>query len=160
MHERLRLCCYPMQASTPIKLIAVSGQENTYRVATPDEIEIGTDAGVVTRVTTTDTGKITIDGLEAGTYYLYEVAAPTGYNKLANPIEVIIDVSKGYGNAVIKVDGTENSKGDTTVDVENRKGIELPETGSIGTIGLTLAGVVIVAIGLFAFPRKKKTRQD
>ena len=142
------------ESAEAIQLIAVSGQGNTYRVATPDEIETG--FGVVTQVTTPDNGQITIDGLEAGTYYLYEVTAPTGYNKLVNPIEVKIDVTKGYDNAVITVDGIENGENDTTVGVLNKKGIELPETGSIGTIGLTVAGVVIVAIGLFAMPRKKK----
>ena len=142
------------ESAEAIQLIAVSGQGNTYRVATPDEIKTGT--GVVTQVTTLDNGQITIDGLEAGTYYLYEVTAPTGYNKLVNPIEVTIDVTKGYDNAVITVDGIENAEGNTTVGVLNKKGIALPETGSIGTIGLTVAGVVIVAIGLFAMPRKKK----
>lgn len=61
------------------------------------------------------------------------------------------------GAATIKVNN-EAATGDdgTVVDVENKKGIELPETGSIGTIGLTVAGVAVVAIGLFAVPRKKK----
>lgn len=31
----------------------------------------------------------------------------------------------------------------------------LPETGSIGTIGLTALGVLVVLLGVFA-PRKKK----
>lgn len=146
------------ESAEAIQLIAVSGQGNTYRVATPDEIETGSD--VVTQVTTPATGQITIDGLEAGTYYLYEVTAPTGYNKLVNPIEVKIDVSNGYDNAVITVDGTKNGEDDTTVGVLNKKGIELPETGSIGTIGLTVAGVVIVLLGVFAPRKKKKSNQE
>ena len=148
------------ESAEPIKLIAVSDQENTtYRVATPDEIESGT--GIVTQVTTPDSGQITIDGLEAGTYYLYEVTAPTGYNKLANPIEVKINVTDGdYDNAVITVDGKENVGDNTTVGVLNKKGIELPETGSIGTIGLTVAGVAIVLLGVFAPRKKKKSNQE
>ena len=64
------------------------------------------------------------------------------------------------GVATITVNNGTVSGDGTTVDVENKKGIELPETGSIGTIGLTALGVVVVVAGLFAFPRKKKTRQD
>ena len=59
-----------------IKLV---GSDNTYRVAKADE------AGV-TYFTTNGTGNIAINGLEADTYYLHEVAAPDGYNKLADPV--------------------------------------------------------------------------
>ena len=32
----------------------------------------------------------TINGLKAGTYYLHEIAAPEGYNKLAKPVTITI----------------------------------------------------------------------
>lgn len=59
-----------------IKLV---GSDNTYRVAKADEVG-------VTYFTTNGTGNIAINGLEADTYYLHEVAAPDGYNKLADPV--------------------------------------------------------------------------
>lgn len=132
---------------------------NAYRVAKPGE-ESG--EGYTTTFTTDDDGNINIAGLEAGTYYLHEVTAPSGYNKLKDPITIVITMTDPEtGDATITVDDEELTEGDgTTVDVENKKGIELPETGSIGTIGLTALGVVVVVAGLFAFPRKKKTRQD
>lgn len=128
---------------------------NAYRVAKPGE---ESEEGYTTTFTTDDDGNINIAGLEAGTYYLHEVTAPSGYNKLKDPITIVITMTDPEtGDATITVDDEELTEGDgTTVDVENKKGIELPETGSIGTIGLTVAGVVIVAIGLFAMPRKKK----
>lgn len=144
---------------------------NAYRVAKPGE------EGVET-FTTDDDGKITIAGLKAGTYYLHEVAAPTGYNKLKDPveIEIIVDAETAatyapdgnedkynnvsFENPLYVVNGTANANAnDATIKVENKKGIELPETGSIGTIGLTIAGVAIVLIGVFA-PRKKKNNQE
>lgn len=135
-----------------VELIAT---EDGYRVAKPDE-------GGVNSFITTEEGDITISGLEAGTYYLHEVAAPEGYNKLKAPITIVITMTNDpeVGDATITVDG-EAATGDdgTTVDVENKKGIELPETGSIGTISLTAAGVAIVLAGVLA-PRKKKSEQE
>lgn len=134
-----------------VELIAT---EDGYRVAKPDEVGVNS-------FTTTEVGDITISGLEAGTYYLHEVAAPEGYNKLKAPIEIKIEMTnEETGAATITVNGKPaTGDGSTTVDVENKKGIELPETGSIGTIGLTVAGVAIVLVGVFA-PRKKKENQE
>lgn len=138
-----------------VKLFKLSG-DNSYRVAKPNE------GNAVNSFTTTATGDINIAGLKAGTYYLHEVNAPDGYNKLKKPVKIEIVVEGGnYEHATIKVNGGNASGADgNVIDVENKKGIELPETGSIGTIGLTALGVVVVVAGLFAFPRKKKTRQD
>lgn len=136
-------------------LIQLVGSGNSYRVAKPDDMD------KVNSFTTTATGDINIAGLEAGTYYLHEVNAPDGYNKLKAPVKIVITItSMDTGAATITVDDQTASGDGTTVDVENKKGIELPETGSIGTIGLTALGVVVVVAGLFAFPRKKKNRQD
>ena len=134
-----------------VELIAT---EDGYRVAKPDEVGVNS-------FTTTEVGDITISGLEAGTYYLHEVAAPAGYNKLKAPIEIKIEMTnEETGEATITVDGEQLTPDDgTVVDVENKKGIELPETGSIGTIGLTAAGVAIVLAGVLA-PRKKKSEQE
>lgn len=134
-----------------VELIAT---EDGYRVAKPDEVGVNS-------FTTTEVGDITISGLEAGTYYLHEVTAPSGYNKLKDPITIVITMTDHTtGAATITVNGKPaTGEGSTTVDVENKKGIELPETGSIGTIGLTVAGVAIVLVGVFA-PRKKKENQE
>ena len=63
--------------SNPIAL--VSEGNNVYRVAKTNETV------TVTEITTDATGKFTIKGLDADTYYLTETAAPAGYNKLAAP---------------------------------------------------------------------------
>lgn len=129
-----------------VKLVA-EADANTYHVQ--GEGETGTDT-----VTTDATGKITIKGLKAGTYYLHETIAPTGYNKLKKPIKIDITVtSEAYTTPSYKVDDKANA--DNTIKVENVKGVMLPETGSIGTIGLTALGVAVVLLGVFA-PRKKK----
>lgn len=113
------------------------------------------ETGESTKVVTTDaTGKITIKGLKEGTYYLHETAAPTGFNKLTHPIKIQITVDgENYTAPAYKVNDKNNA--DNTIKVENVKGVMLPETGSIGTIGLTALGVAVVLLGVFA-PRKKK----
>lgn len=115
------------------------------------------ETGTSTKVVTTDaTGKITIKGLKEGTYYLHETAAPTGFNKLTHPIKIEITADPSdLSQFTYKVNGKDNTKNDTTIKVENVKGVMLPETGSIGTIGLTALGVAVVLLGVFA-PRKKK----
>lgn len=142
---------------------------NTYKVdPTGSTYEFTTVAGA----------DITIEGLEAGTYYLHEVAAPTGYNKLADPLEIKIIVDKeiaahyapeddsdkyndvSFEKPLYVVDEKPNAINNDTIKVLNKKGIELPETGSIGTIGLTVAGVAIVLLGVFAPRKKKKGNQE
>ena len=115
------------------------------------------ETGTSTKVVTTDaTGKITIKGLKEGTYYLHETAAPTGFNKLTHPIKIEITAdTSDLSQFTYKVNGIDTTKNDTTIKVENVKGVMLPETGSIGTIGLTALGVAVVLLGVFA-PRKKK----
>ena len=142
-----------------IKLVNTdSGTGNAYRVAKSGE------AGAVTSFTTTATGDITISGLEGSTtpgttYYLHEIEAPAGYNQLKAPVAIVITVTDySTGAATITVDGDPAGGDGTVVNVENKKGIELPETGSIGTIGLTVAGVAIVLLGVFA-TRKKKVQE-
>ena len=135
-------------------LVKLNGSDKIYRVAEPGEKSVNS-------FTTVDSGDTTISGLKAGTYYLHEVAAPSGYNKLKKPITIVIAV-RDYttGAATITVNGTAVSGDSTVVDVENKKGIELPETGSIGTIGLTVAGAAIVLLGVFAPRKKKKSNQE
>lgn len=134
--------------STAIELVKEDGAGLVYHVKGDNE------TGAVSVVTTGADGKITIKGLKAGTYYLHETIAPTGYNKLKKPIKIEITVTdNNYTTPSYKVDGKANA--DNTIKVENVKGVMLPETGSIGTIGLTALGVVVVLLGVFA-PRKKK----
>lgn len=129
-----------------VKLVAET-DANAYHVQGDGETGVDT-------VTTDGTGKINIKGLKAGTYYLHETIAPTGYNKLKKPIKIEITVADGnYTTPSYKVDDKANTS--NTIKVENVKGVMLPETGSIGTIGLTALGVAVVLLGVFA-PRKKK----
>lgn len=94
-------------------------------------------------------GKFNVNGLKAGTYYLKEMAAPKGYNKLANPIKVTID-----NQGKITVD--KDDKTTTEVDVENKSGTLLPSTGGMGTTLIYLAGIVLVVLSGYVLISKRR----
>lgn len=96
-----------------------------YRVASTGDANIKTNKS----------GKFTIQGLGAGTYYLTETKQPDGYNKLKNPVTVVID---NDGN--VKVDGANANP----VKVLNKTGTVLPSTGGMGTTMIYLVGAVLV----------------
>ena len=95
-----------------------------------------------TVLTTNASGKIEIDGLDADTYYLREVKAPDGYNKLASDVEVVITGATK--------DETSSELTYTTVvaKVNNQSGTELPSTGGIGTTVFYVVGGLLV-VGAF-----------
>ena len=129
--------------SNPITLI--SKGNNVYRVAKTGE------TGTVPEITTDATGKFTIAGLDADTYYLTETAAPAGYNKLAGPVTVVIG-ENGVVNGT-----TEAPQGVDEVKVLNQTGTELPSTGGIGTtIFYVVGGVLVVgAVALLIVRRRR-----
>lgn len=88
--------------------------------------------------------------MDVGTYYLEEIEAPKGYNKLTKPIKVEIADKTG----AITVDGTSIS--DTTVKVENKAGTVLPGTGGIGTtIFYLIGGGLMVAAAVLLIAKKR-----
>lgn len=130
----------------PIKLIG-TGTDNTYRPAKADE------SGVET-VTTPADGVIHFTGLAEGTYQLVETAAPEGYNKVADPIEVMIEAS--YNESGILESWTVNKDGQNAVEVVNHAGTLLPGTGGIGTVIFTVAGIVLVVAGVAWAMRRRQ----
>lgn len=90
-------------------------------------------------VMTSGTEAFNINGLKAGTYYLKEIEAPKGYNKLANAIKVEIT-----NDGKVKVEKNGALTDVTQVDVENKTGTVLPSTGGAGTTMIYLVGAVLV----------------
>ena len=103
-----------------------------------------------------DDGSFTISGLDADTYYLEEVEAPAGYNKLAAPVKVTItatiNTATNVGTATVTYG--ENSTG--TVKIENKTGVELPSTGGVGTTIFYVIGGLLMAVAVVLLVTKKK----
>ncbi len=142
-------------AETNTDVVRLVATADGFRVA-----ETNSETGAVTYFTTTNQ-VITINGLKAGTYYLHEIEAPEGYNKLTAPVKVTITETTGEDGKVTGVTykvGEVDQSTNETVKVENKTGSMLPSTGGMGTIGLTALGVGVVALGVLA-PKKKKEKQ-
>lgn len=106
-----------------------------------------------TKVLTPVSGNIRFEGLDAGTYYLEETAAPVGYNKLTDPIKVEIKstLPAAGGTASYTVTYNDTTPTDHIVRVENKAGAVLPSTGGMGTTlfyvvggGLMVAAIVLL----------------
>lgn len=99
-------------------------------------------------LTSLDNGRIDIEGLKAGTYYLKETKAPDGYNllKKIQTIEIGEDGSIKLNGDVITGD----------VKVKNNSGIELPSTGGMGTTLIYLAGIVLVVLSGYVLISKRR----
>ena len=116
-----------------VKTSNVTATDDVYRVAKKDE------TGTVTTITSPKSGKFTIQGLGAGTYYLTETKQPDGYNKLSGPVTVVIDK-----DGKVKVKNGDAYDEVTQVKVENKSGTVLPSTGGAVTTMIYLIGGALV----------------
>lgn len=124
--------------------------KGVYRVATVAEKDAD---GFVSA--TIKAGKVTIKGLDSGTYYLEETKAPAGYNVLAERVEVKID----HANLTATVEGDTYVSGG--VQVINQTGAELPSTGGIGTtIFYVVGGLLVVVAGVLLVTRKRMSKSE
>ena len=141
------------QALSGAKFTLSTDQEGTAKIQfdkTSDGTYLKTASGV-TEIDVDSSGKLTLSGLDVGTYYLTETKAPGGYVKLANP--VVITITDAAPNGLVD-DGTSGDAGTDGADgyyelnVENSQGFTLPSTGGMGTVLFTTIGIVLMGGGL------------
>lgn len=107
-------------------------------------------------LTTGTDGKITVNGLDSGTYYLKETKAPSGYKLDDTVREVTVTpdskVAKAENGEAItyKVHNDPNH----TMTIDNYKG-SLPSTGGMGIVLMVVAGVLLIAGGMISIMRRR-----
>lgn len=118
------------------------------------------------------TGTYSISGLDQGTYYLVEIAAPAGYNRVATPVTVVIDSSYNDGSrSSTYVDGhipdATNDQltgvtvnGGTQLTVVNQAGVTLPETGGVGTKAFVVGGLALILLALILMIARKRSASE
>ena len=118
---------------------------------------------------TDENGKMSVSGLDAGTYYLTECVAPDGYNLLDEDVKITITAAYSADGKITNLsvtvgdetsEGTKGDGGEFTgeleVTVKNFSGIELPSTGGMGTtIFYTLGGLLAVGAAVFLVTKKR-----
>ena len=94
--------------------VYIKQTEDGYNVVNYDSLWVpqpvsstnSTSLGESVEMVTDANGSIIINGLDEGTYYLKETAAPTGYRKLLDPIVISINATyTNYRNDYVKGDG-------------------------------------------------------
>ena len=134
---------YKSDESTKINVVGSNGE---YTVCTQGGCS---DHSHVTTLDTDTNGKLTVSGLEKGTYYLKETLAPAGYNLLTEMVKVTI----GENGAITM--GEENTS-TTVVSVVNNIGTVLPETGGMGTtLFYILGSVLVLGAGVLLVVKKR-----
>ncbi len=134
----------------------------------PNTVEERTPIAIIT---TDELGQALYSSLGAGTYYLKEVKAPEGYNKLREEIEIEVNATcDEFGTITWTVEDKTNNnlilvqivekEGTTTpevnLQVENTNGFQLPSTGGVGTVIFTVVGLSIMLIASSFLKLNKK----
>lgn len=143
---------YSDQSAT--KEVAVSLAEGAYTV---------NPKGTAVLATGTD-GKITVNGLDSGTYYLKETKAPSGYKLDDTLRSVTVTPTLGTGITALKDSDTAKNgqaisykvsdNANHTMTIDNYKG-KLPSTGGMGIVFMVVAGVLLIAGGMISIMRRR-----
>ncbi len=107
-------------------------------------------------IKTDRSGRFVLSGLKSGRYFLREVQAPRGYNKLSDVVTVVVNPVVGSSNEIMGQSllvfyGMNMGKAEVEVEVQNQSGSLLPSTGSVGTWSIYLIGFVFVLVSFVLY---------
>lgn len=128
--------------------------------------------------TTDENGKVKIPDLKAGTYWLYERKAPSGYNLLKEPIK--LEITRTADGLTVLVDGknaaqiaagsqsgkvvssltvtqsaTIDQKDTIALTIQNLYLYELPNSGGVGIYWYTIGGVLLMLAAVLILYKNK-----
>lgn len=131
--------------------------------------------GTATSIALDGASKFTVKGVPvnyeesstAVTLYLKETATAPGYNKLAKVIPITLNPKKSANSysgtldsTTTKVNGQNatlvNNNTGVSFTVDNTSGFQLPSTGGMGIWMFVIAGILVIAAGIFYYRKSKK----
>ena len=137
---------------------------------------VKTTDGAKAKLTTDDSGKINVVGLDEGTYVLTEVTPAPGYNNsAANGVTFTIkrDLNQNGGDVIPSADSAINaasgvvknnsataSTGKLSFTIVDQKGTGLPLTGLNGVTFTWIAGGAVLCIGVAHLIRSRKQAEE
>lgn len=131
------------------KFILRNSENEYYKYNTTKDVIEWVDKADADVFETTMDGKASINGLKDGSYELYEIEAPKGYNPLKDPVNITINGKDSSGT--IHVDNLTVS-----LNIGNSKGALLPSTGGIGTtIFYVLGGILVLGAAVVLVVRRR-----
>lgn len=106
-------------------------------------------------VTSDEAGQAAVYGLSYGTYYLVETEAPSGYNRILEPIRITIH-KYSHLTAEDQIRDDQGVLIDNTLHIINVRYL-LPDTGNLSSIQLTagMIGVLFSSVALLLLNRKR-----
>lgn len=118
------------------------------------------------KFTSNSKGQFEVTGLAAGTYYLEEVTAPTGFAKLQDRVVFTLGFNSYNGHKDSSGQSLEGyiqyEKGTPDFGYGQRiinKKISIPQTGGIGAVIFAVAGMALMAVAFVAY-RKTNKEED
>lgn len=130
------------------------------------------------KLTADASGNFNIIGLDEGTYYLVETAAPTGYNKLTKPVSFKIEATTDLNEqkvgeiksltltesdtnvATDKTASDATTSGKVAQNIINTPAGSLPSTGGMGTVLYIAVGLIIMAAAVALILVRRRNRAN
>ena len=112
-------------------------------------------------LTSGEDGKFSVDGLEFGDYYLWEIEAPKGYKKLKDPIKFTVGEESSTKILFIKNDELPpppppDNPPENPPEKPPKRPPEIPKTGDVAFIAMCISGLILIAMGLSLVRDKKE----
>jgi len=117
-------------------------------VANQSDATVFTSGSSYPLATFTADGYFAIIGVKGGTHQIIETKAPAGYTLLKSAVDVTFNDSSTDKQQL-------ESASEYTTKVVNAKGFTLPGTGGAGIVIYIAAGILLVAIGLVLYAKRR-----
>ena len=128
--------------------LSKKAEDGKYQLFTDETTGVASDG----QFTIPQAGK-TLTHLPDGEYQIREITAPAGYNLLTGTVDFKVENGSVVDNRIATSVSDDmytivSEGGSNVVTIKNKAGIQLPETGGMGTLMTTMSGMALMLIAL------------